>query len=424
MQKIIAALLRLWRKEGVQGVVNDVKKNKVNSSLYRYFDWPLFILVICISLFGVVAIFSATVSATEEEVTGLVNLLKTHSTRYAGLQLLWMVIGVIAMFAMTLLDYHFFGKYSKFIYFANIFVLGLVLTVEAGRGGMSAFFTVSSSSLGERGIQPSEFSKVALIICLAHTFSKRKHPVRSLNELLPTAAYALIPVVLVVMQPDVGTAIVALVIYMILLYISGTERKLIYGVILSLILIAIPIWYYLNTASDNFRLTRILMWLNPSQYPDDARQVINGQIAIGSGGWLGKGIGSLGSFASLGYIPDDHTDFCFAIVGETFGFVGCVILVLAFIAFLARLIYLAHSIEDKFGEYVVIGTAAMFIFHIFENICMILGITPVTGIPLSFISYGGSNYLTSMMSLGLVMNVVMHSRQSRIEGNIRHVTPL
>ena len=423
MKKLLRWLFKQYNRKGVQTLVSDVKKNRAERSLYRNFDWLLLALILAISFFGVLAIFSATSSATEKEVTGLANILATHSTRYSILQLLWIGAGLIAMFAMTILDYHVFGKYSLVIYCFTLGVLFVVLFVQAGRGGMSAFFKVGSgnSSLGQRTMQPSEFSKVSLVICLAYMFSRRKTPIRNMRELFPTALYAGIPVFLIVLQPDVGTAIVALVIYLILLYIDGTKRKLIYGVILVAVALAIPAWYYINTASDNFRLTRILMWLNPEQYADEASQVLNGQIAIGSGGLTGKGVLSIGSFASLGYIPDDHTDFCFAIVCEAFGFIGAVALVLALSLVVARLIQHAYHTEDKFGEYIIIGTAAMFIFHILENICMILGILPVTGIPLSFISYGGSNYLSSMMNIGLVMNVVMRSRQKKLEGS-RNVT--
>ena len=397
----------------------EIRRNKYRPGLFHHFDWFLFLLVIGISLFGVVAIFAATATAQTEEISGFLNILSANSTYYAGLQLLWMVIGVAAMAAFLVFDYHLFGTYSMLIYWLNLAVLALVLTVEAGRGGMSAFFnwSSSSSSLGERGFQPSEFGKVAMIIALAQNFSKRKEPIHNIKELLPSMGFVLVPVLLVLAQPDVGTAIVYLVIYALLLWVSGTDLKLIAGVLAVAVCALVPIWYYLNTASSSFRLTRILMWLNPSDYADDARQVINGQIAIGSGGLFGNGVTSLGSFASLGFIPDDHTDFCFAIVCEAFGFVGAVALIAAFTLFLLRLLRHAYKTEDVFGSYIVMGVFAMFLFHILENICMILGILPVTGIPLSFISYGGSNYLTSMMALGLVLNVVMRSGYNKQLGD-------
>jgi rod shape determining protein RodA len=179
------------------------------------------------------------------------------------------------------------------------------------------------------------------------------------------------------------------------------------------VLVAIPAWYLMNATGENFRLTRILMWLNPADYPDEARQVINAQIAVGSGGMWGKGIVSVGSFASLGYISDDHTDFIFAVVCESFGFMGGFALVLAYVLLLARLTYLAWRVTDPLGAYMIVGVLAMYMFHIIENISMVLGLLPVTGIPLPFMSYGGSNMLTNMLGLGLVMNVVMRDRMKR-----------
>ncbi|MBQ3080537.1 MAG: rod shape-determining protein RodA [Clostridia bacterium] len=420
--------MQAWikRQKWLKQLTTDIAKNRFNPSLIRHFDWPMFLLVLFLSLCGVVAIFAATASATETEVTGLANILRTHSITYPRLQLIWMAAGIIAMCAVIFFDYRLYGKYADVIYWLNIVVLLSVLTVEAGRGGMSAFFNwgSESSSLGERGFQPSEFGKVAIIIALAHLFSKRKKPIKTVRELIPACLYVGIPMVLVVLQPDFGTMLVYIAIFAVLLWVSGTDLKIIAGVILIGICLLVPLWYYMNASSTSFRLTRILMWLHPEDYPDEARQVINGQIAIGSGGFTGKGVVSLGSFASLGFIPDDHTDFCFAIVCEAFGFIGASVIILGFAMLLGRLIWHAVKTEDKFGSYIITGVMAMFLFHIVENICMILGILPVTGIPLPFISYGGSNYLTNMMCIGLVMNVVMRSRYQRTLGDNRYVNTL
>ena len=178
-----------------------------------------------------------------------------------------------------------------------------------------------------------------------------------------------IPLVLIVAQPDVGTALVYMAIFCVMIWVSGTNWKLIAGVIACAVLVLIPVWYFMNNSADgNFRLTRILIWLDPESYPDEARQVINGQIALGSGGLFGTGLVSPGSFASLGYISDDHTDFIFSIVGESFGLVGACLLVLGYILLLGRLLYQSMRIEDPFGSYVVVGVFAMMLFHVVENI--------------------------------------------------------
>ena len=282
------------------------------------------------------------------------------------------------------------------------------MLAQAGRGGMTAFFNWGS----DRGFQPSEVGKIAIIIALAKAFSVRIKPIMTIQDIIPLAIYVGIPMVLVVLQPDFGTALVYVAVFSVMVFVSGTNSKLIWGVIGVLVVLMVPLWYFMNnSASDNFRFTRILMWLNPDAYPDDARQVINGQIAIGSGGLFGKGIVSPGSFASLGYISDDHTDFIFAIVCESFGLVGGCALVLAYGVLIARLIILAMRTKDPYGSYLIVGVMAMLLFHIVENVGMVIGLLPVTGIPLPFVSYGGSNMLTNMMGIGLVMNVVMRSRQ-------------
>lgn len=385
-----------------------LRENRFDRSLMRYFDWPLFLIVIGISLFGVVTIFSATSSEVTETPATIMDMLSTQSLTYPRLQLLWILAGIAAMFVVIYFSYELYGKYANVLYAINLIMLLLVLGVEKGRGNMSAFFNWGN----DRGFQPSELGKVIIIIAFARAFSARVKPVMNMRDILPLVLYMALPLILIVAQPDVGTALVYLAVFCTFVWVSGTNYKFILSVLACGILVLIPVWYFMNnTASDSFRLTRILIWLDPESYPDEARQVINGQIALGSGGLFGKGLISPGSFASLGYISDDHTDFIFAVVGESFGLVGACCLVLAYAALFARLIYQSLKIEDPFGSYVVIGVLGMMIFHVVENICMVIGLLPVTGIPLPFMSYGGSNMLTNMMAIGLAENVIMRSRK-------------
>ena len=386
-----------------------IRDNRFDRSLMKYFDWPLLIIVLVISLFGVVCIFSATSSQVTEAPANVVEMLQTQSITYPRLQLFWIAAGLVAMSAVIFFPYQLYERYANAIYAANIILLTLTLLIaQAGRGGMTAFFNWGS----DRGFQPSEVGKIAIIIALAKAFSVRMKPIMTIHDIIPLAIYMGIPMVLVVLQPDVGTALVYVAVFSVMVFVSGTNSKLIWGVIITMVVMMIPLWYFINnSASDNFRFTRILMWLNPEAYPDEARQIINGQIAIGSGGLFGKGIVSPGSFASLGYISDDHTDFIFAIVCESFGLVGGIALVLGYALLIGRLIVLSVRTKDPYGSYLIVGVMAMLLFHVVENIGMVIGLLPVTGIPLPFVSYGGSNMLTNMMGIGLVLNVVMRSRQ-------------
>lgn len=391
-----------------------IRDNQFDRSLMKYFDWPLFLIVIVISLFGVVCIFSATSSQVTEYPANIVEMLQTQSILYPRLQLLWIGAGLIAMAAIIFFPYELYGQYANVIYTANIGLLVFTLLVaQVGRGGMTAFLSWGG---GDRGFQTSEFGKIAIIIALAKAFSVRTKPIMKFSDIIPLAIYTGIPLVLIVAQPDVGTALVYLAVFAVMVLVSGTNAKLIWGVIIAFLLLLVPLWYFMNnSASDNFRFTRILIWLDPEAYPDQARQVINGQIAIGHGGLFGQGIVSPGSFASLGYISDDHTDFIFAIVCESFGLVGGCALVLAYMVMIARMIWLSIKVQDPYGSYVIVGVSAMMIFHVVENVGMVIGLLPVTGIPLPFVSYGGSNMLTNMMGIGLVLNVVMRSRQRELQ---------
>ncbi len=392
-----------------------IRDNRLTRSMMRYFDWPLFLIVVAISLFGIVCVFSATSSEVTEYPSTVMEMLETQSIYYPRLQFLWLLAGTVAMFCIIYLPYQFYGQASTWIYLLNVSVLLFTLLVaEVGRGNMQAFLKIGSS---DRGFQPSELGKVAMIMCFAKVFSDRRHNVKKLSEFLMLSAYMAIPMVLILLQPDFGTALVYVFVFCVLVFISGTDSKLLLGLFGCLVLLAIPVWYAMNntSAAENFRLTRFLIWLDPESYPDEARQVINAQIAVGSGGLFGKGIVSPGSFASLGYISDDHTDFIFAIVCESFGLAGGFALVAAYMLLIARLFWLSVRVDDPYGSYLIMGVMGMLLFHILENICMVIGLLPVTGIPLPFVSYGGSNMLTNMMAIGLVENVVIRSKkQSQI----------
>lgn len=377
----------------------------------KHFDWLLFLNVLAISLFSIVAIFSATTTTVTEEPATIMEMLDTQPITYARLQFFWVIGGIAAMSAVIYFDYEVYGRYARIIFIVMIAVLLVVLGMEAGRGNMTAFFQWGTN----RTFQPSEFGKIAIVISLARLLAGRKGPINTVRELIVFGMHVAIPLVLVLAQPDFGTAMVYLCIFCVLVWASGTNYKLILGAVAIVVLIAIPGWYLLNSMGDNFRLDRILMWLHPEEYEDEARQIINGQIAIGSGGMWGKGIVSVGSFASLGYISDDHTDFIFSVVCESFGFVGGFALIIAYLCMLCRLLYLSTKVTDSLGSYMILGVFGMFFFHFLENIGMVIGLMPVTGIPLPFMSYGGSSMLANFMGIGLVQNVVIRDKAKNAE---------
>lgn len=402
---------RKWNfKKRITQLQNFVRRNRFDPLLVRRMDWFLLILVLAISLFGVVCIFAATGVSTDVQASSFLELLSIQPVTYARLQLLWIVIGLIAMCATLYFSYQFLSNFSNIIYWANIVLLTIVLFMARGRGNMAGWYRWGSG----RTFQPSEIAKLAIVISLAKWFSNRKKPIQTFADLLPVLAYVGLPLALIMLQPDFGTGIVYVAIFAVMLFTSGTNYKLILSILVSGLIVLVAAWYYLNNVDiDSYRIQRIRTFLDPSADPDAARQITNAKIAIGSAGLWGKGMFQEGSFALLNYIPDDYTDFIFAIVAETFGFVGAGALVLAYFLLMLRMTALSSQSGDSFGTYLTIGIMAMMLFHIFENICMVIGLMPITGIPLPFVSYGGSNLLTNFIGIGIVLNVYMRRYDAR-----------
>ncbi|NLG25758.1 MAG: rod shape-determining protein RodA, partial [Clostridiales bacterium] len=388
-------------------ILASVRRNRFSGRLMRHFEWPLFLITMALSIFGVLAIYAATATPIEDGSLSLLEQLKVQPFYYARLQLFWIAAGLVVLAATVYLDYEVLGNLSTVFYWGNVALLFIVLVaMESGRGGATMFYQWGSG----RTFQPSELGKIAIIISLAKLFANRERPIDTVADLLRVSAYVGLPLLLIVLQPDVGTALVYVAIFACFLFASGTNPRILIGILCVAVILVVVVWYAMS-ASDSFRVARIQVWLDPNYDINGAgMQTYNARIAAGSGGLWGKGLFSPGSFASLNYIPDDHTDFIFAIVCEAFGFVGAGALVALFLAMLLRMLVLSSQAQDAFGSYLIIGVMGMMLFHIFENIAMVIGLMPVTGIPLPFITYGGSNYLTNMMGIGLVINVTMRSR--------------
>lgn len=396
-----------------------VSRNRFSAKLLKGVDWYLLTLVVLISLFGVVSIFAATGVPMEKQPESFLELLQLQPTSYPRLQLLWLGAGLVAMCVVMYFSYEALWDISGFIYLMNIgLLLILLLSARAGRGNMKGWFDWGNG----RTFQPSEIAKLSIIISLAKFFANRKKPIKTISNLIPVVAYLLPPLLLIVAQPDFGTAMVYIAIFAVLLFTSGISFRLLGGLLFTALLLIVPLIYYLtNVQSDNFRLMRILSFIDPSADLNASLQVTNAKTAIGSAGLLGKGLFQEGSYALLNYIPDDYTDFIFSIVGESFGLVGAGLLVLAYLLLIIRLVVLSSRAGDAFGSYMIIGIMAMYLFHIFENISMVIGLMPVTGIPLPFVSYGGSNMLTNFIGIGIVLNVYM--RRNAVRDNLASIKP-
>ena len=378
---------------------------KLRFRMFRYFDWTLLLCMLALIAIGIASIAAATATPVTDDSASLMDVLSSQSLYYPRLQLIWSIVGLVVTGVVMAINYKFIASKTNWIYWLNIAMLVVVLLGERGRGNMAGWFRV-----GSRTIQPSEIAKLAIILGLARRFALLDKPVSTVREMASLMLYIGIPLVLICLQPDLGTAMVYVFIFGCMLFMSGVKMKLFAGLI-GLGLIGILIGAYLMVQSGSFRLERILVFIGSDNVSADAAtQTTNAKMAVGSGQLLGKGLFSSGAMSQLGYIPDDHTDFIFSITCETFGFVGGMAVIILYTIMLLRMLVLSRRIEDRFASMTIVGVMAMLLFHVFENIGMVIGVTPVTGIPLPFMSYGGSNLLTNMASVAIVLNVSMVCR--------------
>ena len=368
----------------------------------------LFLNVLVIALFGVVCIFSATTTSVTETPATIMEMLETQSVSYARLQLIWLGVGIVAMMVVIYFGYGLYGHYANTFYVLNLLLLVIVLGMEAGRGGMTAFFTWGSGS--ERTFQPSEVGKIAMIIAFAKAFYVRTKPVMTVRDLLPLALYMGIPLMLIIAQPDVGTALVYLAVFCIMVFVSGTKLQ------------AHPRRARLRGGAHH---PGVDVHERHGQLPPHAHTHLARPGELPGRGAAGhqrrhrrgarRNVGGRASSrpaATLPWaiFPTTTRTSSSPSAARASGMVGACALVLLYMLLLGRLFYLALRVQDSYGAYLIVGVASMLLFHIVENICMVIGLLPVTGIPLPFMSYGGSNMITNMMGIGLVMNVVMRSR--------------
>ena len=349
-------------------------------------DIILVLSILALLAFGTIMVYSTTLSFSKPVQNGL---MKTH--------FLSLALGIVIMFALMLIDYNIWGKLYLIIYAGCILLL--IATLIFGKTVNNA---KSWIEIGSRfTFQPSEFVKVGLIISLAKYIENNIENINNPFVLLKILAFAFLPVVLILLQPDVGTAIVYVFFIFIMLFSQGISiRYVIYAIGLGVL--SIPaLWFSMNQYQKN----RIYDFLDPTRDAmGSGRQVIQGKIALGSGKLFGRGLFK-GTQNMYKYVPEKHTDSIFAIVGEETGFVGGAIMIFLYYSMLRRMIIIAKNSDNVFGSAMVSGFLGMFFFHIVQNIGMILGILPVTGIPLPFISYAGTFQLTSLACIGLVLSV-------------------
>ena len=363
-------------------------------------DGVLIFLVFAMSLFGIVAVCVATYSPQSSANASFLN--RIFESSYATRQCLFLLVAPLVIGVIMAFPYDLLRRRAELFYWAA-FILLTVTTVFNRATGVKAWL----DTLWGYTIQPSEFAKLALILVIAKNLAKQEAPMGDLRSFTRIFLLVMIPSAVILLQGETGSLLVIISMFAVMMYFGNVSLKTL-GILATVAILGVLALYgfMVATGSTDYRLARIAGWLNPELYSSsDAYQQTMSKMTIGSGGMYGNGMFQSGAISQLNYVPADWTDFIYSTIGETWGFVGCVAVLIGYILILLRMLYLAWFTRDKFGRMVIIGVMGMLLFHVLENIAMTLGLMPITGIPLPFLSYGGSNMMTNMGGIGLVLNV-------------------
>jgi rod shape determining protein RodA len=355
--------------------------------LVQNFDWVLLGLVLIICGIGIVNLYSAGFSRQPGETPLYVK------------QLYWLAVGLGVLGLTLIYDYRRLEKLSYPIY-----ILSILLLVAVMLGGKMVAGSRRWLALGPVSFQPAELAKIAIILALATYFSRRPRlEAMRLQDLIVPGLLVMIPVALIIKQPDLGSGILlALVAASMILFVGVNWRTLV-GCALTMVLLSPVIWHFLK----DYQRQRVLIFLNPEKDPLGAGyHILQSMIAVGSGQFWGKGF-LQGTQSQLYFLPEQHTDFVFSVFAEEWGFVGAAVLLLLFTALALWSLSVARDCKDRFGHLLALGVTALIFWQIFINLCMVTGFLPVVGIPLPLFSYGGSSLITTLLGVGFLLNIRM-----------------
>jgi rod shape determining protein RodA len=348
----------------------------------RDYDWWLLTLVFTICGIGLLEIWSAT-----------------HASHLAGMhwrQVMWIALGVTIMLVLSRVNYHAILDQAPILYMIGLAALVAVLLVGHSRFGAKRWLPV----LGDF-FQVSELVKLIIIVVLARFFSEVRTDRLLLGDLIKSGVLVGVPVSLILLQPDLGTAMVLVPVAAVGAFLAGLQWKhALFVVALGAMLLPVG-WHFLKP----YQRSRVTTFLRPEDDPrGSGYQILQSKIAVGEGGFWGKGLGN-GSQNQLGFVPVRYSDFILAALAEELGFAGVVVTLVLYMALLLRLVQNAQHAKDRAGMFLIMGVTAAIGFHVLVNAAMVIGLMPVTGIPLPLMSYGGSATLFVFLALGLVMNV-------------------
>jgi len=378
-------------------------KNAVNKNMFKYVDWFLLSLIFVLVGYSLLSITNATASPFTGGENSLSDIFANLNLEKTFWQFIFFLSGLGLIFVIMLIDYNNLRHFTEYIYWICIALLVAVLIWGNEQNGTTGWFLI-----GGRGFQPSEFTKVGLILAFARIMASQtegnENGITRFSQLWPLLWRFLIPFMLVAIQPDMGTALVYVAIFIGILFMAKTSLKM-FGILAAFAGGAVPLFWFVMPA---YMKDRVFTYLNPdAATTDQAYHATQARLAIGSGQLTGKGLFAAGSMSQLGFVPERHNDFIFAVTTEAFGFIGAMVVILLYALLVVRTCMLALRAKDDFGTYIIIGVVAMMLFHVVENIGMNLGILPITGISLPFFSYGGSNLIATMIAYGFVVSVDM-----------------
>lgn len=357
----------------------------MKKKMLKNIEWGILICTVLLLVIGLVALFSATQNSNYDEFKK---------------QIMFIVISIPIMIIFVFIDYKLLIQISPILYGISIISLIAVLFTEPINGATSWF------SIGSFSFQPAEFAKISVVLLMAKVMTKlQKNGKEQINNPWKIATILLtvgIPTLLIIKQPDYGTAIAFLCALVFILYVSGINKKYIITAIL-LVVILVPVAYFFILPEH--AKSRIDVYLNPNLDPRGAGyNIIQSKLAIGAGKVFGMGL-LKGNQTQLGYLYPKTTDFIFAVISEEMGFIVAGAVILLYIMLITKSIHVAKTAKDDLGSYTAIGIVGIFFFHMLENIGMTMGLLPITGIPLPFVSYGGSSMLTNLILISILLNI-------------------
>ena len=357
----------------------------MKKKLLKNTEWTVLIVSLMLFAIGLVALFSATQSKEYGEFKK---------------QIQWFLVSIPFLFLAYFIDYTVISRFSTVIYLVMIGLLIGVLFTEPINGATSWY------QFGDAlAIQPSELAKVVVILFISFLVNKLqvrgRREINKIWKLFIVLFFMAIPIGLIIIQPDFGTAMAYIVAMLFILFISGIDKKYIVLACI-LVAIAVPIVYKNLPAHA---LKRIEVFLNPESDPrGDGYNIIQSKLAIGAGQLVGMGL-LQGNQTQLGFLYPKTTDFIFSVIGEELGFIATAAILVLYVILVTKIVYIAKTAKDNLGSYIAIGIGGIFFFHMIENIGMTIGLLPITGVPLPFVSYGGSSLITNFICIGLVLNI-------------------